>query len=325
MQIARTTAVWIVLMALPLFVDDWSLSQFTQFIPYGIFAMSLALIWGQVGILSFGQAIFFGVGGYVMAVVTKGMLSWAPSSAALGLAGAMTVSALVANLLGRMLFRGKGLAGAYFAIVTLSGAVITERAATRWDFIGGFNGLLGVPRLSVGSNDLEPVQVYYVMLVLAAIVFLGLNHLVRSPLGTVLRAIRDNDERTSYFGYDVARYKVMSFTLSAAIAGLAGGLFVTEFGFVSPALLGFGLSTEVLIWVALGGREVLLAGFLGAIFVRSIEGRLSEALGHYWLLALGVLFVVSVVLLPRGLLGWLLQLPLPARMRRVGEREIPCC
>ena len=109
---------------------------------------------------------------------------------------------------------------------------------------------------------------------------------------------------------------MFAFTLSGAIAGLAGALFVTEFGFVSPALIGFGLSTEVLIWVALGGRDVLLAAFIGAILVRSVESALSEALGSYWLLALGVLFVVSVVMLPRGLVGWFLQLPLPARMTR---------
>jgi branched-chain amino acid transport system permease protein/urea transport system permease protein len=147
------------------------------------------------------------------------------------------------------------------------------------------------------------------MLGVAIAVFLGLSILLRSALGSVLRAIRDNPQRTAYFGYDVSAYKVFSFTLSGAIAGLAGALFVTEFGFVSPALIGFGLSTEVLIWVALGGREVLLAGFLSAILVRAVEGMLSEALGNYWLLALGGLFILSVVLLPRGLLGWLLLMP----------------
>jgi urea transport system permease protein len=91
---------------------------------------------------------------------------------------------------------------------------------------------------------------------------------------------------------------------------------VTQVGFVSPPLIGFSLSTEALIWVALGGREMLLAAWLAAILVRTVEGSLSEALGYYWLLALGILFVVSLVFLPQGLLGWLLRLPLPARLAR---------
>ena len=98
---------------------------------------------------------------------------------------------------------------------------------------------------------------------------------------------------------------------------------LAQFGFVSPALIGFPLSTEVLIWVALGGKEVLLAAFMGAIVVRSVEGVLSETLGYYWLLALGVLFVLSVVLLPRGLLGWSLRLPMPARLTRRAEDRRP--
>jgi branched-chain amino acid transport system permease protein/urea transport system permease protein len=154
------------------------------------------------------------------------------------------------------------------------------------------------------------------MLAAAAAVYLALLALERAPLGSVLRAVRDHEERTTYFGYDVAAYKRFAFTVSGGVAGLAGALFVTQFGFVSPALIGFSLSTEVLIWVALGGREVLLAAWLAAILVRTVEGILSEALGHYWLLALGLLFVLSVVCLPRGLLGWLLRLPVPARLAR---------
>ena len=145
------------------------------------------------------------------------------------------------------------------------------------------------------------------MLAAAALVLAGLPGW-SARLGSVLRAVRDHEERTAYFGYDVAACKRFAFTVSGGVAGLAGALFVTQFGFVSPALIGFSLSTEVLIWTALGGREVLLAAWLAAILVRTVEGTLSEALGHYWLLALGVMFVVAVVFLPRGLLGWLLRL-----------------
>jgi urea transport system permease protein len=315
LRFGLTLLVWTAFALLPLVVAEWYLATLAQLITYGIFAMSLAFVWGQAGLLCFGQAIFFGAGAYAMALVTKGMLAPLPDASLLGLAAAIALPALAANLLGQFLFRGRGVSGAYFAIVTLSAAVIVERLAGHWRFIGGFNGLLNVPPLRLGSLEIFlPLPSYYLMLAAAALVWLGLVWLERAPLGSVLRAIRDHEERTSYFGYDVAAYKRFAFTVSGGIAGLAGALFVTQFGFVSPALIGFSLSTEVLIWVALGGREVLLAAWLAAILVRTCEGLLSEALGTWWLLALGALFVVAVVILPRGLIGWLLRLPPPARL-----------
>jgi len=327
LPVALSLAVLLAFVLLPLVVERWYLGSLAQLITYGIFAMSLAFVWGQVGLLCFGQAIFFGTGAYAMAVVTKGMLAPVPDATPVGLLFAILLPAALANLLGQFLFRGRGVSGAYFAIVTLSAAVIVERLASHWRFIGGFNGLLNVPPLRIGWGEgavelFDPLPTYYAMLGVAVLVFGLLLWLERSPLGSVLRSIRDHEARTATFGYDVARYKRFAFTVAGGVAGLAGALFVTQFGFVSPALIGFSLSTEVLIWTALGGREVLLAAWLAAILVRTVEGILSDALGSYWLLALGLMFVVSVVCLPQGLLGWLLRLPLPGRMtRRFGRRE----
>lgn len=322
--IAVTAAVWLLLAACPLAASEWRLSQLAQIMSYGIFAMSLAFVWGQTGLLCFGQAIFFGVGAYVMALITKGLMPGVGDGTVMGLLAATLLPGLVALIAGTLMFRGRGLSGAYFAIVTLAAAVIVERAASHWSFIGGFNGLLDVPplRYGVGGSHVEllaTVPVYYVMLSAAGVVYGLLLWLERSPVGTALRAVRDNEQRTAYFGFDVSVYKSFSFALSGAVAGFAGGLFVTQFGFVSPALIGVPLSTEVLIWTALGGREVLLAAFLGALVVRSVESALSESLGDYWLLGLGVLFIASVVIFPRGLMGRLLSLPLPHRM--VGPAE----
>ncbi len=322
--IAVTAAVWLLLAACPLAVSEWRLSQLAQIMSYGIFAMSLAFVWGQTGLLCFGQAIFFGVGAYVMALITKGLMPGIGNGTVTGLLAATLLPGLVALIGGMLMFHGRGLSGAYFAIVTLSAAVIAERAASHWSFIGGFNGLLDVPplRYGLGRSQVEllaAVPVYYVMLGAAGVVYGLLVWLERSPVGTVLRAVRDNEQRTAHFGFDVSVYKSFSFALSGATAGFAGGLFVTQFGFVSPALIGVPLSTEVLIWTALGGREVLLAAFLGALVVRSVESALSEALGYYWLLGLGLLFIASVVIFPRGLLGRLLSLPLPRRMVGLAE------
>jgi branched-chain amino acid transport system permease protein/urea transport system permease protein len=321
LRIALTCAVWAGLALMPLAMSEWRLSQFAQLLSYGIFAMSLAFVWGQAGLLCFGHAIFFGAGGYAMAVLTKGLLPGWPQGTGFGLLAATALPALLALAAGMLLFRGRGLSGAYFAIVTLAAAVIAERAASHWGFIGGFNGLMNVPplRLPLGELGFELVDArpsYYALLGLALAVYLGLLWLERSALGTLLRAVRDNETRTAFFGFEVSAHKVFAFAVSGAVAGFAGGLFVTQFGFVSPALIGVALSTEVLIWTALGGREVLLAAFLGALLVRSAESALSDALGYAWLLALGGLFILTVVVFPSGLLGRALALPLPKRMRR---------
>lgn len=298
------------LLLLPLMLGSYQTGLLAQYVTYGIFAMSLALVWGQGGLLCFGQAVFFGIGAYAMSVTTLDMLpgiggygsTWA------GLLGAIALPALFANLLGRFLFYGRGLQGAYFGIVTLAIAVIAERAAVNWTWIGGLNGLMNVPPLNLGLTGdgyeiWDAVPVYYVTLAVAALVYVGLQALIGSRYGTVIRAVRDAEERTGYFGYDTAGVKVAVFTLGAAVAGLSGALFVTQFFYVQPSVIGFTFSTEVLVWVALGGRGYPLAAFLGAILVKYAEASLFEYLGAYWLLGLGALCVLSVVWFPRGLIG----------------------
>ena len=196
-------------------------------------------------------------------------------------------------------------------IVTRAIAVIAERVAVHWDYLGGLNGLMNVPpfTLAIGYEPYElwqPDEVFYLTLGMALVTYLLLRALIASRYGTVVRALRDSPDRVAFFGYDTAAYRVTVFTIGAAVAGLAGGLFVTLFNFASPPLIGFALSTEVLIWVALGGRGNLMAAFLGALAVRFLEDLLSERFDIYWLLVLGLLFVLSVVLFPRGLIGELL-------------------
>jgi urea ABC transporter permease protein UrtC len=324
------SAVWGALVLAPLALGDWQVGQLAQYFTYGLFAMSLALIWGHCGLLCFGHAVFFGIGAYAMSLVTLGMvpgLAAAPSSY-LGILLAVLLPAGFANLLGRFLFYGRGLQGAYFAIVTLAIAVVAERLAINWTYVGGLNGLMNVPPLNLGLLGGGPevwdsVPVYYVTLALVFAVYLLLEALTRSRYGIVLRAIRDNQDRTGYFGYDTAGYKLTAFTIGAGVAGLAGAVFVTQFNFASPPLIGFALSTEVLIWVALGGRTLLLAAFLGAILVRSVENVLSETLGTYWLLALGLLFASSVVLFPRGLIGEVIHRLTAPRRGAVGSAPKP--
>lgn len=303
----------------PLVLDDWRISRMAELLTYGLFAMSLAFIWGEAGILCFGQAIFFGIGAYVMALVMLGKLAFAGDSQWTGMVLAMAGAAAAAVILGLFLFGGRGLTGAHFAIVTLCASVIAEIGARRWDFIGGFNGLLGVPPLvsPVTRPDmpLTSIETYFLVLAVVIAAYLLLLWLSRSPFGTLLAAIRSNEARTRFFGYNTMTAKLFAFVVAASVAGLAGALFTAQFGFVSPPLVGFALSTEVLIWVAVGGRGVLMAALLGAILVRSVENTLSDTLGEYWLLAMGLLFVAVVVVAPHGLFGKLLRLPPPRRLR----------
>lgn len=319
-QLLLGPVVWAGLALAPFVSSEWSLTQLGLYMSYGILAMALAFIWGQAGIMSFGQAIFFGLGGYCMGLVTLGRLPMLGDSTLMGLLLGLLLTFVVSFILGRLLFHGRGLAGAYFAIVTLCAAVVVEALAQQWSFIGGFDGLLGIPPWVAFWHDnadpyLSTTEIYFLMLGVTFLVFLGLSYLIRSPIGTVLAAIRDNEERTAFFGYDIVRYKVGAFTLSAVVSGLAGALFVKQFGFAAPSLIGLGLSTEVLIWVAVGGRNVLLAAFLGALVVRSVEGVLSERLGYYWVLVLGILFILTVVFMPSGIFGRILRPALPKRLQ----------
>lgn len=325
-----TVAVWLLLAIAPLVLDDWRAAQLAQYMTYGIFAISLALIWGQGGILCFGQAIFFGIGAYLMALTTLNKLPLIGGSQELGLLLAIAGPALAAWLLGLILFGGRGLSGAFFAIVTLSAAVIVEIAARHWRFIGGYNGLLGVPPLAAPwrsgyAAPLSTVETFYFVFLSALAVYLLVLWVQRSPFGTVLASIRGNEDRSRYFGYDTARTKVAVFALSGAIAGYAGALFTAQFGFVSPTVAGFHLSTEVLIWTAVGGRGVMLAAFLGAILVRGVEAALSGILGDFWLMALGLVFILTVVVAPQGLFGQILALPPPRRWgaRRTDRKKGP--
>lgn len=319
-----TVAFWSALALVPLLVSQWELVMFSQLIIYGIAAMSLAFIWGQGGLLCFGQALFFGLGAYVMALTGKGMVPGVPASAWLGLLLAILAGGAVAFIAGAALFFGRPLRGPYFGIVTLAGAVIVERIAINWRYIGGFNGLLDIeplsfslfgPRLDSG----EPIIGYLTTLVLAGLVFLLLNSVIRSPFGTVFRGIRSDEQRIASLGYAVSLWKAVAFAMSGATAALAGALFAVQFSFVSPAVIGFAMSTEILIWAAVGGKEVLLAAMAGAALVKYIEAALSEAVGNVYLLVIGILFIIVIVLMPRGLLGRLFELPRPRRLRGDGK------
>jgi urea ABC transporter permease protein UrtC len=298
-----------VLLLAPLVTTRYLAFLSAQFLLFAVLGLSLGLIWGYGGILSFGHAAFFGLGAYCMAWSYE-YLSLGINSGYIGLVAAAIVPTVLALLLGVFLFYSE-VKDVYFVIITLAVSVILEQLATSsgimFEIFGGFNGLY-LPRLSLTLPGVAGIslndRMFYVLSVVAILVaYVGCRRLVGSHFGQVLVAIRENEERTQALGYNTARYKTLVFGFSAGLAGIAGALYATLAGFISPTLLGFALSTEIVIWVAVGGRQYLAGAVVGSVLVNAFSSGLSEAISTRYRLVLGLLFILVVVAFRRGLAG----------------------
>lgn len=312
--------------AAPFFMGGYDLNLVARFLAMGILALGIVLIWGEAGILSLGHGVYFGLGGYALAMhlklaalgpgelpdfmVWSGLKAlpwwWAPFESPLfALAGVILVPAIVAALFSWMVFHRR-VGGTYFALITQALALaFATLLISQQGMTGGFNGLTEFPSLfGVDLNTQGATRGLY-WLTLAALVGAGLllTFLRRSRFGTMLRAVRDGENRMRFLGYDPTPYKVAAFTLSAVLAGLAGALFTLHAGVVSPALVGVVPSIEMIIWVAIGGRHSLVGAVVAALLVNLARDRISSALPELWLYVLGALFILVVTLMPQGLAG----------------------
>ena len=322
---------------LPFLVGSYDLNLIARFMALGILALGIVLLWGETGILSLGQGVYFGLGGYALAMhlklsalapgelpdfmVWSGLKElpwwWRPfESPAVALVGVVAIPGLLAALFAWMVFHRR-VGGTYFALITQALALafatllISQQATT-----GGFNGLTEFPTLfGIDLNTLGAVRGLY-WITLAALVAAGLllAAIRRSRFGTLLRAVRDGENRMRFLGYDPTPYKVAAFAAAAMLAGVAGALFTLHAGVVSPALVGVVPSIEMIIWVAIGGRHSLVGAVVAALLVNLARDRISSALPELWLYVLGALFIVVVTLMPRGLAG--LGEDVMARLRR---------
>ena len=213
---ALTAAIWVALGLASLILNEWSLTQLAQYMAYGIFAMGLAFIWGQAGILSFGQAIFFGIGGYCMGLVTLGQLPLVGDSTFVGL-----LLALVCHRLPPMCWAASSSTDAVWRAPILPSLRCARPSSSRHSRSNGRSSAASTvcwafrPSSYHGEREadayLTPTEIYFLMLAASLLVFLVLSYIIWSPVGTVLAAIRDNDQRTAFFGYDIVRYKVGAF------------------------------------------------------------------------------------------------------------------
>jgi branched-chain amino acid transport system permease protein len=264
---------------------------------YAMLAASLNLLLGYVGLLSFGHAMFFGTAAYVCAYVVK-VWGW---DVTLGLLAGTVSAAALAALTGLLAIRRLGIA---FSMITLAFAQLLYFGALRAPFTGGEDGIQDVPRRALlGVLDLnDNLTLYYLVLAIAAFAFWLVYRIVHSPFGQVLKAIRDNERRALSLGYQVKRYKLLAFVLSAALAGLAGATKVIVFQIATLTDVGFGISGEAVLMTILGGIQTMLGPLVGAALLVSLQNYLA-GLAEWVVILQGVVFVVVVLLFRRGIVG----------------------
>ncbi|SEP05894.1 urea ABC transporter permease subunit UrtC [Paenibacillus sp. OV219] len=315
----------VVLFCAPLVLSDFRLNLLAKFLAYAIVALGLDLIWGYTGILSLGHGVFFGLGGYAMAMYLKleasggrlpdfmdwsGLTAlpwfWKPfESIGFALAAGILLPALLALVLGYVTFRNR-IRGVYFTILTQALVIIMVTLFVgQQAYTGGTNGVTGYGKLFGYSLAAPNTKrwLYFVTVAVLIGAFLICRLIVKSRFGKVLRAIRDGENRVRFIGYNPAIYQMVAFAISAGLAGLAGMLFVLHVGIISPSMMGIVPSIEMVLWVAIGGRGTLGGAVLGAVLLNSAKSTFSESYPNMWTLFLGALFVVVVVFLPKGAAG----------------------
>ena len=336
----RKDILWIGVMALlllvvfPLALDAFRLNLFGRYLSYAFVALGLVLCWGDAGILSLGQGVFFGLGGYCMAMFLKLEAStpantaiqstpgipdfmdwnqitslpwfWEPfHSLVFTIVAIPMVPMILAFVVGLAMFTRR-VGGTYFAIITQAiSAILTILIIGQQGYTGGVNGITDLRTLH--GWDIRPDSakdvLYFVNAGLLLACVLLAQFIRRSKLGRILVAMRDKEDRVRFSGYDVAHFKVFVFCFAAAIAGIGGAMFTLQVGFMSPSLVGIVPSIEMVIYCAVGGRTSLLGAVYGALIIGWARTTFSEAAPQAWLLAMGSLFIFVVIALPNGLAG----------------------
>jgi len=285
--------------ACPWVLARHQLSILTELLIFGLFALSLDLIMGYTGMVSFGHAAYFGLGAYGSALLLIHFALPIP----LALLGGAVLAGAVALPVGYLSTRATGI---YFAMLTLAFAQLLYTIAYKWrDLTGGSDGIAGVPKTALwwdGPSLARPAAYFYLVAVSLVLSLLTCRGLVRSPFGRALQAIRENERKFSTLGQDPRRFKLIAFAISAVFAGLAGALFAPFRGFASPEVMFWVLSGQALMMVIIGGIGTLIGPVVGAMVFMLIQEILSSYT-EQWMLFTGAVFVLMVILLPGGLVG----------------------
>jgi len=285
-----------VLLLIPELFGDFTAYQIGLYLIYGIAAQGIGFLWGKTGVLPLGQALFFGVAAYVTAITLR-----AEGGLVLDLtlaAGVLVAMAVFAFTLAALIFRGRNESGPYFSLITLALVMIAEQiAGTATNLTGGFNGMGGFSSL----GDLDPFGGFYYVIVAATVaVSLLLFILNRLPVNLIARAVADNEPRLQLLGFPTHAIKGAVFAFSAVVVALAGGLFASHQGIVTPTSTGFALSAEMVILAAVGGRFHVLGPLIGAVIVGWASAELRDSF-PYWELLMAVAFILVVLKAPGGI------------------------
>ncbi|MFN7994958.1 MAG: urea ABC transporter permease subunit UrtC [Bryobacteraceae bacterium] len=309
----------------PHLLSEFRLNLLSKFLSLAVLALGLDLIWGYTGILSLGHGVFFGLGGYCMAMYLKLQASgtdlpdfmmwnglsevpavWKPmQSFPLAMSCAILIPASVGTVVAYLTFRSR-IQGVYFSILTQALALVVSLLLIgQQPYTGGTNGITDFKSILRWSLSETSTQhgLYFATVIVLALSYVLCRWITRGRFGRTLAAIRDAENRMRYLGYNPVRYKVFVFAVSCALAGVAGALYVPQVGIISPANVGIVPSIEMVIWVAVGGRGTLAGAVLGAVLVNAAKSVFSENLPNLWLYAYGLLFVGTVLFFPGGLVG----------------------
>jgi urea transport system permease protein len=318
-----------------------------RFMALGIAALGIDLIWGYTGLLSLGHGIFFALGGYAFAMflllqqlppgqlpdffnlngVTDLPWFWQPfASLPFTIAAIMLIPALVAAIVSYFVFRNR-IRGVYFSILTQAALIVffnIFNSQQKW--INGTNGLKTDSATIFGkvASSIE-VQWYFYLLSLFGLIgaYLLCRWLTNGRFGRLLVAIRDDEPRVRFSGYDPTGFKVLVFAISAALAGISGALFTIQSGIITPKAMDVAASIEMVIWVAVGGRATLVGAIIGTILVNFAKSILSEQFQPVWLFFQGGLFLLVVTTLPDGIVGWVRTDGYELFQRLRGKRQLP--
>lgn len=291
----------------PLVIDTFNIMQLTVFVCMSILSLSLGFIWGYGGILSFGQAAFFGIGGYTYAVAAINM-----GESTVPILLAVAVPALFSGLLGYFMFYGR-ISNVYVGVITLTVTlilfnVVNSTAGDAYRIgkapLGGFNGIPSVPGINMPFMPdwiFGPEETWYVAAGALILVYLGLKLLLASHFGRVVVAIRENEERAALLGYDPRLYKLLAFVIGGAIAGLAGCLYTVWGAFISPTIFGLATSAQIIIWVTIGGLGTLVGPILGCLAIQYLVTNIGAQQALDANLVLGTILLLFVLLMPAGI------------------------
>jgi branched-chain amino acid transport system permease protein len=291
------------LAAFPMFGDEFYQELVITLMIMGIFAMSLDLLIGFTGLVSFGHAAFFGLSGYLLAIVTP---ESGPVSIWFALPVCLLGSALAALVIGWFSVRTTGI---YFIMITLAFAQMFYYYFNENQDLGGSDGIFIFYKPSIAIGDFQlldlnnPHTFYYFVLVSLVVSYAVLSIILKAPFGQVIRGIHANEARTRALGFNTQHYKLVSFVIAGTLAGFAGFLEATAGGIMSPAHLGWHESGTVMMVVILGGMGTLYGPVMGAFAMGFLQDYFQELWSDHWLLLMGVFVIAVVLFLPNGIAG----------------------